>query len=125
MRTPPEPFCHRETPASLTSGFRTTRWRHEVKRNLIIHQLQYTVCWVVCSAIHCHSTLFLDKKNPLFKELHRTLDHLFCHLHEGRAGRQVKHAKVKEIQLWESRELGTKTLENDAMPLFHIYLLRS
>ena len=55
---------------------------------------------------------FLDKKNPTFKELQGTLDNLFRRLHEGGAGRQVKHAEVitkqDENQLWDSGELGTK-----------------
>ena len=84
------------------------------------------ICWVVCRTI-CLSlnpaaARFLDK-NPLFKELHGTLDKLFRCLHEDRVGRQVKHAEVitkeEEVQLWESGELGTKDPKALKNAVFH------
>ena len=54
---------------------------------------------------------FLDK-NPIFQELHGTLDNLFRRLHDGGAGWQVKYAEVitkqEDNELWESGELGIK-----------------
>ena len=56
---------------------------------------------------------FLDKKDPQFKSLHKTLDALFNKLHSEGIGRQVKKAEVitqeDEEKLWSSGVLNVST----------------
>ena len=111
-----------DPPASSISGFRAMQWRLEVKRDLSIHQLQYTFCWVVCSAVCYHSTLllpgFLIRRTRCSKNCMEIWT-IFSVVTWGRGWTASEacrdHHKARGLRFshkWESGELGAKALQN-------------